>query len=105
MTSATQLLTTLQRHIGKGNGVSVKALALTLDTTPRHVRSLVTELREEGIGVCAHPKYGYFIAATAEELEETCVFLHTRGMQSITLASTMRKCAGTELNGQRKLES
>ena len=45
MATVSQLLTLLTRHIGKGNGIGVKALAQQLDTTERHVRTLVEELR------------------------------------------------------------
>ena len=56
MATANQLLNVLTRHIGKGNGIGVKALATQLGTTERHVRTLTSELREDGHAVCGTPQ-------------------------------------------------
>lgn len=103
MATSSQLLTLLSHHIGKGNGVSVKQLAQELDLHPRQVRFLVTALREDGHAVCGTPADGYYIAATAEELEETCRFIHSRAMHSLTLESRLRKIPLADLLGQLHL--
>jgi biotin operon repressor len=91
MTTSSQLITVLSRHIGKGNGIGVKQLALQLDTKERHVRTLVSELRDEGHAICGTPKSGYYIAATPEELEETCTFLHNRALHSLALEAKLKR--------------
>jgi biotin operon repressor len=103
MATASQLLTLLSRHIGKGNGIGVKALAAQLDTTERHVRTLTSELREDGHAVCGTPQDGYYIAATPEELQNTCEFLRSRAMHSLTLESRLRRIPLTDLLGQLHL--
>jgi hypothetical protein len=100
-----QALTTLQRHVGAGNGITAEALAVQLCTTKRHVRSLVTELRMEGIAVCGHPKTGYFIAATDTEVEDTCKFLRSRALHSLTLEASLRKLTLPDLLGQMRLKT
>ena len=103
MATKHQLLTALQAHIGRGRGITVRNLAGLLDCHARQVRTLVTELRDEGIAVCGTPRDGYYIAATAEELEETCQFLRSRAMCSLTLESRLRKVPLADLFGQLHL--
>lgn len=100
-----RVLTVLQGHIGAERGISAAQLAAQLDVEPRNVRSLVTELRMDGIAICGHPKTGYYIAATADELEYTCRFLRSRAMHSLTLESALRKVPLVELMGQLKLRT
>lgn len=68
---------------GAANGQDANSLAFLLDTTPRAIRNLADELIEEGEPVCAHPKTGYFIAATREEAKATRDFLVGRGWHGI----------------------
>jgi len=100
MATTNQLLNLLSHHIGRGNGVGVKQLALQLDTTERHVRKLVSELRDEGNAICGTPADGYYIAANAEELQHTCDFLRSRAMHSLTLESRLRNIPLPDLLGQ-----
>lgn len=83
------LLAKLQR--GANNGQHVTTLATLLDTTPRAIRNLVSELREDGHPVCAHPKTGYYLAATQEELDATCQFLKERALHSLQLYSKLKR--------------
>jgi biotin operon repressor len=103
MATANQLLTLLSHHIGKGNGLGVEQLAETLGATPRHVRKLVSELRESGHAVCGTPVDGYYIAANADELQHTCDFLRSRAMHSLTLESRLKKIPLADLIGQLHL--
>lgn len=75
---------------GAANGQSVKSLCFLLDTTERAVRNLVDELIEEGVPVCAHPKTGYYIAATREEVQGTYDFLRSRALHGLNKASQLR---------------
>lgn len=100
MKTPNDLLTILTRHIGRENGIAVAALARELDITERQVRELVTELRMDGTAVCGTPKTGYYIAASAEEAQETIDFLKGRAMHSLTLASRMSNIPLPDLLGQ-----
>jgi DNA-binding transcriptional ArsR family regulator len=97
------VLTTLSRHIGKGNGISVKQLAQQTSLSPRVLRHHISDLREDGQAVCGTPKDGYYIAATAEELEETCRFIRRRSLHGLRMESQMRKIPLTDLLGQLHL--
>lgn len=105
------LLATLRRHIGRRQGVTATALCReVLHTTPtpadeRRLRELVVELRKAGHHVCAHPRDGYFLAETAEEMEETCAFLHSRAMSSLQQESAMKRVSIPDLVGQGRLPS
>lgn len=103
MATSDQLLNILSGHIGKGNGVSVKRLSLNLQVPERQIRSLVSALREKDHAICGTPKDGYYIAATPDELEQTCEFLRSRAMHSLTLESRLRKIPLVDLLGQLHL--
>lgn len=105
------LLVALRQHIGRRHGVTATALCRqVLGTQPtggdeRQLRTLVVELRLEGHHVCAHPRDGYFLAANAEELEETCSFLKSRSMSGLQQISAMKRVAIPDLIGQGRLPS
>ena len=99
----TDLEALFARHIGHERGITARAIAEQLGCTDRLVRELVTELRLDGTAVCGRPETGYFIAATAEELEETCEFLRARAMHSLVLESRMRHVPLVDLFGQLRL--
>jgi len=103
--SKERLLNVLSRHIGKGHGLGVAALALQVGVPQRHVRKLVTDLRQDGVAVCGTPTHGYYIAGCAEELEETCQFLRQRALHSLTLESRLRKVPLADLVGQLHLRT
>lgn len=103
-TTSSQLLAVLSRHIGADNGIRAADLARELDAEERHVRTLVTALRDDGCGVCAHPKTGYFIAANAEEMERYYLkFIEARCMTGLRQIARARKIALPDLIGQLKL--
>jgi biotin operon repressor len=101
--NSSTVLTVLSRHIGKGNGISAEQLALQLDIDDRQVRHYVEVLRKEGNAICGHPHDGYYIAATAEELDSTCEFLYARAMCSLAQISYMKKIPMPDLRGQLHL--
>ncbi len=103
MATHNQLIAALSHHIGKGNGIGVKALAVQLQTKERHVRTLVSALRDEGHAICGTPQDGYYIAATPEELTQTCEFLRHRAMHSLGLEAKLRRIPLPDLLGQLHL--
>lgn len=100
MKTTHDLLTVLARHRGRDNGIAVKALAAEMEISDRQVRELVSELRMGGHAVCGHPRDGYYIAETPEEMEETCQFLRNRAMHSLQLESRLRNIPMPDLLGQ-----
>ena len=99
------ILAEMQRHIGAASGISAEALSHLLDVPERRVRHLVSDLRTEGYAICAHPSSGYFIAATAEELEDCCAFLRSRALHSLMLESKLRNMPLVDLLGQLRLQT
>lgn len=99
------VLAVLSRHIGRGNGISVRGLEQQLDILPRQIRTLIEALRNDGHAVCGTPRDGYYIAATAEELDETFEFLYARAMCSLKQISRMKKIACPDLRGQLHLKT
>lgn len=100
MATLNQCLSMLSRHIGQGNGIGAKTLAQQLDTPERNVRMMISELRNEGYAICGTPSSGYYIAATPDELEQTCAFLRHRAMHSLRMESRLRKISLPDLLGQ-----
>ena len=105
-----QVLTELSHHIGRDNGIHVGPLVARItqqgqrnEQMERKVRQIVTELRMEGHHVCAHPARGYFMAATPEDLNETCEFLYDRAMTSLSQVSRMKQISLPDLRGQLHL--
>lgn len=103
MPTNNNILAVLSRHIGKGNGITVKTLVLAVGISARSIRHAISDLREEGHAICGTPTDGYYIAATPEELEHTCQFLHSRALHSLTLESRLRKIPLVDLLGQMHL--
>jgi biotin operon repressor len=99
----TQVLAVLAAHVGRGRGIGAHPLAETVGVTERRLRACISQLREEGVAVCGHPKSGYFIAATAEELEESCQFLRSRALHSLAIEARLRKIPLPDLIGQLHL--
>lgn len=105
MATCHQLITALSGHIGRDKGIPARQLAGLLMCPERHVRTLISEARDSGYGVCGTPRDGYYIAANAEELEETCQFLRNRALHSLTLESRLRKTSLADLLGQLNLNT
>lgn len=92
------VLAELQRHVGADEGIHMRDLVgrilntvLVTDAHERKVRELITELRNEGHQICAHPGSGYYIAANAKELDDTCRFLLERSQSSVDQVCAMRR--------------
>lgn len=103
------LLAALRNHIGRERGTTASALLVreirgaTSPGDERHLRTLIVDLRNCGHHVCGHPSTGYFLAATAEEMEEICQFLRNRAMTSLVQESRMRGVSIPDLIGQMRL--
>lgn len=105
-----QVLAALARHVGRDKGVRIQELVyeitgetLRSEGAERKVRELVSDLRESGVAICAYPGDGYYIAASAAELELACAFLRGRAMHSLRLEAQMRRISLGELLGQLRL--
>lgn len=103
--TASDLLTILSRHTGRDNGIAADTLAELMGIASRQVRTHVSALRSEGVAVCGTPETGYYIAANAEELDETCQFLRHRAMHSLQLESRLRNIPMPDLIGQLHLNT
>ena len=99
-----RVLAVLTFYIGKEYGIGVERLAHEAGCTPRQARALVSELREEGSHICAHPSTGYFMAANEEELDKYYIaFLEHRALHSLYLISRAKRIALPDLIGQLRL--
>lgn len=103
-----RVLAALARHIGRDNGVRGDRLVVEIlgshdPASERSLRQIVTELRLQGHHVCATPEHGYFLAASAEELDATCLFLHERAMASLKQIAAMKRISVPDLRGQLHL--
>jgi len=103
--TASSVLHALSDHVGREHGITGYDLAYHLRIRMRLLRNVVAELRMYGVAVCGTPEAGYYIAATAEELEQTCAFLRARALHSLTLEARLRKLPLPDLIGQLHLRT
>jgi hypothetical protein len=108
--TSTSVLQALSQHIGRNQGITAAQLVCEILCLPvsdpveeRRLRRIVEDLRREGHHVCAHPTDGYFIAATASELDDTCAFLYERAMTSLKQIAAMKRISLPDLRGQLHL--
>lgn len=103
------VLEALCNHIGRRRGVTAAALCREvlgvepLQADLRILRHVVEDLRTAGHHVCATPEDGYWIAETAEELDEACGFLYDRAMTSLRQIAAMKRVSVPDLRGQLRL--
>ncbi len=113
MLTRDHVLVALSRHVGQERGVRIDRLVaeITGELVPdpaaeRRVRQLVSDLREEGSHICAHPHTGYFMAANKQELDRYYLdFLRARALHSLRLISRATNIAIPELLGQMRLKT
>jgi hypothetical protein len=115
MTSAERNLTpaavlrALSLHIGRDKGVSVGNLVYEATgraphpAAERRAREVISELRMAGHHICGHPRTGYFMAETADDLDGTCAFLYERAMTGLRQVAAMKRVSVPDLRGQLKL--
>lgn len=98
------VINALSQHLGRANGVRADVLAQRLGMSPRNLRCVISQLRNEaGRPICGRPATGYFIAVTPEELRDACAFLRRRAMHSLRLLRQMRRTSMPTLMGQLNL--
>lgn len=90
---------------GKRNGISVKELMRRTGLKDRPIREAVSDLDIDGLAVCSHPSWGYFIATSPEELELCAEFLESRAKHGLMRAARLRKFALPDLAGQARLNT
>lgn len=100
----------LTYHVGSEKAVSAVRLwylltgeVLSDGAAARLMRKSVVDLREAGMAICSGPE-GYFLAETAEELDETCHRLFKRAMTALKQVAAMRKRSLPDLAGQLGLD-
>lgn len=108
-----RVLEVLARHIGADNGIHIddlvreitryQATVADLPLLGRTTRKIIEELRDGGAHICAHPGQGYYMAASAEELDETCEFLYSRALSSLRKIAAMKRVSVPDLRGQLHL--
>lgn len=91
-------------HCGRVNSVHADRLAAAVNVDTRDIRHAVEALREDGIAIVGTPSTGYYIAQTADELNEGCAFLIKRSMGTLRLASRIKKISLPELLGQLQIQ-
>lgn len=99
------VLHALVRRVGPANGISATDLAFaitgrTCAADERRLRQVIEQLRLEGHGICATPESGYHMAANAEDLNRTCVFLVKRLVSTARQVAAMKRVALPDLYGQ-----
>ncbi|PQA82761.1 hypothetical protein C5F52_14395 [Limnohabitans sp. TS-CS-82] len=92
-------------HKGRTKGIKAGLLAVTTGIHERTLRTVISKLREEGVPVVGAPETGYYIAQTADELEECCAFLRSRAMHSLSIEARLRKVPLPALLGQLNLNT
>lgn len=99
----TQLLNAIAHHRGAARGIGAEALARSLAVSPRRLRKLISEARDQGHAICGTPSTGYYMPITPAELNSACAFLEHRALKSLHLLARMRQIALPQLLGQLKL--
>lgn len=109
-----RLLAVLTRHIGKNRAIGMarlyeevfgEAWSDKINDT-RKLRSLITELRKEGVPICSTPSQtggGYYLASAGSELEAYCSKLRTSALKKLALEAKLRNMTLPELLGQLTL--
>lgn len=96
----------LALHVGEARGVSARELSAQLGCTERRLRSLISEaIEEHGTAICGHPSTGYYIAATAAELQRTIEFHRARALHELRKMSRLSNIPLPDLLGQLRLKT
>ncbi len=103
--NTSQFVTIMQRHIGRANAISGEDLAKALGVSMRKMRDCKDAVISDGVALCSHPSHGYWIAETAEEVEQACQFHRTRALHELALEAKLRKLTLPDLLGQLHLRT
>lgn len=104
------VLAQLQGRRGAANGITARDLVYVIThrvnaADERRLRQIIEKLRRDGHPICAHPAFGYHVAADAAELDRACGFLLGRAMTSLQQIGAMKRVALPDLYGQLGLQS
>lgn len=102
------VLAVLYRRLGRDNGITVRELVSEIvgqsnPSLERKVRNVVPALIRQGIPVCSHPSWGYWIASSTAEIEESARFHHARAMHELVTERNLRKRSLPQVAGQLAL--
>lgn len=109
-------LTVLQRHVGKGNAITMTRLTAAIQggelipskryEESRLTRSIIEQLRREGHPVCHHNGRGggYFWAANEGELEQTAAWFRKRAMAAFRQEAALKRISLVDLVEQLRLD-
>lgn len=104
------VLAALANHIGLERAVHARALVTEINERPepldaqlRSLRCIIVGLRAEGYHICGHPSSGYYMAATASEVDHTCNWLYARSMTTLQQVAAMKRVSLPDLRGQLRL--
>ncbi len=102
-----RLLVEMAKHPGRSNIIGMGELYERVfdqhwtnrinDT--RALRTLITELRTEGVPICSE-NGGYYQTSSASELEAYCQRLRSQGLNKLKLEAKLRKKTMPDLLGQ-----
>lgn len=98
------VLTALASRIGADKGIHVAELSNITMLNSRICRKAIELLRLDGVQVCGKPETGYYIAATADELNATTDWMFKRAAKTLKQISRMKKIALPALVGQINLD-
>lgn len=99
------LQTLASAHKGRLNGIKAELLAQKIGMHARMLRTLISNLREQGVAVVGTPETGYYIAQTPDELNECCEFLRNRALHSLKMEARLRNLPLPTLLGQLNLNT
>lgn len=109
-----RLMSELSGRAGKTRTVSMNDLHEAVFGEPcgdkingtRRLRSLITELRREGVPVCSVSTSeggGYYLASAGSELEDYCARIRTQALKKLKMEANLRRVALPELLHQIQL--
>lgn len=105
-----RVLVILRDHRGKETVIDGEALAVSasIEGSARSVRRVVGALRRKhGIAVCSSLKRGgsgYYLADSADELNEAAAWLVRLGLKILSAAARMKRKTMAEFMGQLRLD-
>jgi len=113
-TSKGKLKAILEAHRGHARAIGMGELYYEVFGEPwsnrindtRRLRTLVSELRDEGMPICSDSKSrrgGYYLADSLEEIDREIEKLKESGLKVLKRMSTLRKAARRLYGGQMKI--
>jgi hypothetical protein len=104
-----RVLALLQEQTGRGNALKAGEIVemitgrRTSPTEERYLRAIIKDLRLKGNPICTHSCYGYWWAASADDLHAASNFLRGKAMSSLRQITKLRNLALPTLIGQLDL--